>query len=292
MPPRRLPRGAPEPAPRRRASRAYIQYSARLARAICARVAAGEKLVAICADADMPSRGTVGRWVRELPRFKAIYDRAKAMGLRLGGGVGSSYDPVAAHEIVVRVSQGETLTAIADDPRMPPIWTIMYWRQNEAGFGDALTLAREALADRYADLGWRMALAATPETTFLTRMQLAQLRWTAAIQSPRTHGKLKPVEPPRPQEVHTYLFRHFQIEKNPETGQIRVVCYTPNGETMLPERTSEGPWGDPPHVIRARHYAAGTPTPGYGPDGHPLPKSEPQTPLPPPGPADDSDRWL
>ncbi len=62
---------------------------------------------------------------------------------------------------------------------------------------------------------------------------------------PRTHGRLKPTAPPEPPETHSIMFSHFKIEVHPESGQHRVVTYTPDPETMLPIRTREGPWNDP-----------------------------------------------
>jgi hypothetical protein len=185
-------------APGEARQRPYIQYTAQLARRICIRVAAGETLKAICEDADMPARATVTRWARESARFAAIYNRAKAFGARHADvGHTSTYCALAAHEIAVRVSEGETLSDIAADPAMPSMGTIFYWKKSVPEFADALLLAREAHAERLADLGWKMALAATPQTAHLTRV---------------------------------------------ETGQHRVVTYTPDSETLLPVRDREGPW--------------------------------------------------
>jgi hypothetical protein len=231
-------------APGEARQRPYIQHTAQLARRICIRVAAGETLKAICEDADMPARATVTRWARESARFAAIYNRAKAFGARHADvGHTSTYCALAAHEIAVRVSEGETLSDIAADPAMPSMGTIFYWKKSVPEFADALLLAREAHAERLADLGWKMALAATPQTAHLTRVQLGQLRWSAAIKSPRSHGKHKASEPPQPPPGPTnFLFRHFHLERNDETGQHRVVTYTPDSETLLPVRDREGPW--------------------------------------------------
>ena len=63
--------------------RPYVQFSAKLARQVCIRPAAGETQVAICADPAMPSRATIGRWARNLPGFARIFARAKAAACRL-----------------------------------------------------------------------------------------------------------------------------------------------------------------------------------------------------------------
>jgi hypothetical protein len=225
--------------------RPYVQFSADVARAVCVRVAAGETLRAVCGDPAMPSEASLRRWARDRPAFARIYARARAMGNRQGMGRASTYCPVIAHEIVTRVSEGETLTAIAQDPAMPSMGSMFYWRKANPEFAEALRLAREALAERFSDLGWQMAQEATPATAHLTRVRLGQLRWTAAILSPRTHGRMRAVEAPEPPELTTYLFRSFKLEVHPETGQHRVVGYCPDPETMQPVRDSEGPWTDP-----------------------------------------------
>lgn len=238
---------SPGEAPER--ARPYVRYSAKLARVICQRLAAGETVRAICAEPGLPSRATVHRWVRESAAFARIYTRAKAFGCRVADGRGATYCPVAAHEIAVRVSEGEPLSDIAEDPSMPSLGTIFHWRRSFPDFADALNLAREAFAERMTDLGWKMAMEATPETAHLTRVRLAQLRWTTAIKSPRTHGRLKSTEPEDPPKVTKVLFRHFKVEKHPETGQVRVVGYTPDPATMTPVRDSEGEWTDIPDPV-------------------------------------------
>jgi hypothetical protein len=260
---------------KRTQSRNGVQFSAEVARAVCLRIAAGETQLAISADPAMPSRSTIGRWAREIPQFARIFARAKALGNRDGLGRASTYCPVTAHEIATRLSEGESLTAIAEDPAMPSMQTIYYWRKSYPEFANALHLARETLAERFCDLGWRMAQAATTETAYLTRVRLEQLRWTAAILSPRSHGRQKATEPSAPPEVQTVLLRHFRIETHPQTGQRRVVGYTPDPDTMLPRRDSEGPWTDPPdpvakmaaiEALSAQRTAAQSPTDREGPE--------------------------
>jgi len=261
-----------QPPPRR----GYVRFSAKVARAVCVRIAAGETQRQICADPAMPCTDTLRRWARDLPAFARIFARARALGGRDGTGRPSSYCPATAHEIVVRVSEGESLTAIAADPAMPPMRTIFNWRTSEPEFAERLRMAREALAERFSDLGWKLAMEATPETAHLTRVRLAQLRWTAAMLAPRTYGRLKPTEPPEPAVMRTLLVRDFQIETHPETGQRRVVGYRPDPQTLLPTRVSEGPWTDPPdpvaklaaiEALSAQRKAAQSPVDPDDPEG-------------------------
>jgi hypothetical protein len=233
----------PDPAPAER-QRPYVQFSAKLAREICVRIAAGESAKAICAEPGMPSDNSLRRWAKRLPAFARIYSRAKAIGAQWGH-PNSQYCPVIAHEIVTRVSEGETLTSIAADPTMPSMGSLFYWRKSHPEFGEDLRTAREALAERFSDLGWRMAQEATPETAYLTRVRLGQLRWTAAILSPRTHARLRPAELPKDVEVRSIGFEHFEVEVHPETGQRRVVSYCPDPKTLRPVLDRSGPWTDP-----------------------------------------------
>jgi hypothetical protein len=224
--------------------RGYVRFSAAVARAFCRRVAGGERQKDICADPAMPSMVSVYRWSRDRAAFARALARSRALGASVAGARIYGFCPAAANEIVARVSEGEMLTMICADPHLPSVRTVVRWRVENPDFAEELRQAREGLAERFSDLGWRMALEATPETAYLTRVRLGHLRWTASVLGPRTHGRLKATEPPEAQEVTTYLFRHFRIEENAE-GQQRVVGFTPDPDTNLPVRTSEGEWKDP-----------------------------------------------
>lgn len=52
-------------------------YTDALAATICERLANGESLRQICADADMPARQTVRNWRRDIPGFSALYEAAR-----------------------------------------------------------------------------------------------------------------------------------------------------------------------------------------------------------------------
>lgn len=58
-------------------------YSEAMAEAVCARVAAGESVVAIGADPAMPCAGTIFRWLRQQDGFREMYEDAKAAGADL-----------------------------------------------------------------------------------------------------------------------------------------------------------------------------------------------------------------
>jgi len=73
-------------------------------------------------------------------------------------------------------------------------------------------------------------------------VRLGQLRWTASVLAPRTFGRLKAMEPPAPPKTTDVLFRHFKTETHPETGQRRVVGYTPDPTSLTLKIDAEGPW--------------------------------------------------
>jgi hypothetical protein len=75
-------------------------------------------------------------------------------------------------------------------------------------------------------------------------VQLTQLRWQADVLAPRVF-RVKTVEPEKPPEVRTILFRHFEVEVDQETGQKKVVGYCPNPYTRQMEREATPGWRQP-----------------------------------------------
>ena len=229
--------------------RGYVPFTGALGRAICERVASGETEAAICRGEGMPNRATVQRWAQTLPVFAAALARARAVGGRRAyNGRTLEYDAAVAQEIYERICEGETVKAICRDPEMPSFSTYYRWRKLVPEFAAAMREAREIQADRFCDLGWEIAEAVTPETAYATHVKLGQLRWTAGMLAPRRYGRTKPLEAEVPRQVQTILFRHFKIETHPQTGQRRVVAYTPDPATMTPKCDKEGEWTRLPDV--------------------------------------------
>lgn len=226
--------------------RGVVRYSDELAERLCARVAAGEMFYVICREAGMPTPQSVGRWAKERPEFGQRWLAARRAGGRpedAGGGVWS-YCPEAADEIFERLCEGECLTGVARDPAMPSLSTIFNWRRRFAEFEAAVQLAMRIRAERFCDLGWELAMEATPETAFLTQVRLTQLRWTAGTMAPRTF-RAKQAEPELPRETRTILFRHFGVEVDPQTGEKKVVAWCPNPHTMEVECEDAPGWRRP-----------------------------------------------
>jgi len=236
--------GAPAKWVRRRE---VVHWSAELGAAICERVAAGELLYAVCREAGMPTPQSVARWAKERPEFGEELRLARVCGGRpaQGGGGVWTYCKETADEVFDRLCEGESLTAIGRDPTMPSLSTLFYWRKRFAEFEGAVQVAMRIRAERFCDLGWELAMEATPETAYLTHVRLAQLRWTAGVMAPR-HFRTKLAEPEKQPEVRTILFRHFQREEDPVTGEVKVVAYCPNPETGRMEREDTPGWRPPP----------------------------------------------
>jgi hypothetical protein len=237
------------PAAQDRLRRPPKTFSAAVAREICRRTLAGEAQREICADPAMPSPDTLRRWAQRHPRFAQTYARARALGEREGFGVKRSYCQVTAVEIAARMSEGESLAAIAREPGMPSLSTIFRWARQESAFAEDLAVARMVMAERFAEMGWTLAMEATPGTAYLTQVRLKQLRWTCAILSPTTYGRLKAADPPAPPDTLDVTLRTFQMEVNPETGQVRSVAYHHDPQTGKNVSDLVGEWVDPPFPL-------------------------------------------
>lgn len=183
------------PPRRRKPARAATAFSEQLAATLCARVAAGESQLSICAEPGMPSRATLWRWVATRPAFaEAFWTARVAGGVAQANGRPSSFCQATADEVFRRMCEGEAITSICADPAMPAFSTVYYWRRQQPGFAEAMRVAREIQGERFCDLGWEIAKQITPESARADRVKLAQLRWTAAILAPKRFGRLKPVE--------------------------------------------------------------------------------------------------
>ncbi|HEY8615704.1 hypothetical protein [Phenylobacterium sp.] len=236
---------APRPGPK--------VYSARLARRVCARLAAGESLTAICAEADMPHRATLARWAKAQPRFAEMLARARTAGARSGRSAQrSSYDPAVAFEICERLAEGESLAEICRHPAMPTLSSVYRWRRTDGEFAEMMREAREVQAERFCDLGWAIASGVTPETAFATRVKLEQLRWTAGVLNPHRF-RTKPAEAEARPKTETFVIRTFMLQVR-EDGAQRVVATEPDPVSGLPVWSTRGPWSLPVTPEQARAY--------------------------------------
>jgi hypothetical protein len=195
----------------------------------------------------MPTAQSVARWARERPEFADALRAARRAGGRpaRGGGGVWTYCEATAREVFERLCEGESLNSIGDDPTMPSVSTIFYWRRHFPEFAEMVRVGKEIQAERACADGWEMAMSATPETAYLTHVRLTQLRWMAGVMAPKTY-RVKPVEPEGAREVLNVLMRMFKGEVDPETGETRVVAYCPNPETGQMEREDTPGYAYPP----------------------------------------------
>lgn len=231
-------------------TRVFVRWSDALAGRILRRLAAGEMICRICEEPGMPSREAVAKWARERPEFGEALTLARRTGRRPMGRPGGvlTYCEATADEIFERLCEGESLTRIGADPTMPSLSTIFAWRRRFPEFEEAVTIGKRIQAERFCDLGWEIASSATPETAYLTDVQLKQLRWMAGVNAPRVF-RIKTVEPEAPRETLDVLMRTFEIEEDPETGEKKVVAYCPNPDTGRPEREDATSWRPGPNQI-------------------------------------------
>jgi hypothetical protein len=231
-------------------SRESVHWDAGLAERLVARVAAGELLYAVLREAGMPTPQSVGRWAKARPAFgKALMAARRAGGRpeRGGGGVWT-YCESAAREVFERLCEGESLNSIGADPTMPSVSTIFYWRRKVPEFADAVRVGKEIQAERACQMGWDMALEATPETAYLTHVRLTQLRWMAGVMAPKTY-RIKAVEPEAPRKTLDVLMRRFEIEEDPQTGKRKVVAWCPNPLTGEVECEDVPGWEPPAGTV-------------------------------------------
>lgn len=235
-----------------------VRFSADVARRVCERVESGESLRSICADPDMPHRGTVKTWRERIPVFARKLELARrAAGWHFLGGQKPMWCDQLAREVCSRLAAGEMLSQICADPEMPSLGVVYRWRASRPEFAAALRLAREVLAERFCDLGWDIASGVTPENAFATRVKLAQLRWMTSYLAPRRFGKIKPVEAEVTLEAdvtatgkgppNAWLVKQFRIEQRADGAQ-RVVTFVPDPRNnrivrLTPE---DEPWVAPP----------------------------------------------
>lgn len=86
-------------------------YTEKLAKQICSQIAVGRSLVKICSADDMPSDGTVYRWLAEHQSFQEMYARAREqMVVFLGEELLQIADDATQDTIEVTTAKGETYT--------------------------------------------------------------------------------------------------------------------------------------------------------------------------------------
>jgi len=228
------------------------RFGAEVERAICARVAAGESLLAACAGEEMPAYETVMRWKTRRPGFAAALDAARReAGRPFGGQV--RYCEATVEAILERLCDGDGLVRICQDPALPHASTVYRWMQRRPEVRAEVVLAREIHADRMAELGLDEAMAATPETARVAEVRLRHLRWYAGRLDPvkyqaarasegwRAKGREAAEEPVE----RRWCARSFWVETRAD-GWRRVRGSHPDPDTGRVVDEPPGEWRPPP----------------------------------------------
>ena len=122
----------------------YARTAPHLRYEILDRMAAGERLKAICAEPGMPCCESVMGWVRRDPDYGEMYANAVRRGewRRL-----YQFDDAKAAAIISRLAAGETIGSILRDPAMPGRRTYTYWRRTQVGFQEELHRVKSSRED-------------------------------------------------------------------------------------------------------------------------------------------------
>jgi hypothetical protein len=169
--------------------------------AICARVAQGESLMAICREAGMPHRSTVQDWRAKDPGFEVALegamesarlarrrrDLALARRSRDPRGLWSTYTPEVGEAICARLAAGQTLVAIAREPWTPCYSTILNWARYVPEFADRYALARQLAVHALCDQVLELKDEITPQTVAEHRARFDMFRALAARIAPRKY---------------------------------------------------------------------------------------------------------
>ena len=202
--------------PARRA-RVVGRYSPDLARGICARIAKGESLAAVCRERGMPPRSTVDAWKTFYPDFGEAFAAAQAAaGGPARGGRPSGYSVKAAAELCRRLGEGEALHLICRDPEMPSQSGFYLWLHRYPEFAEMYAVAREIQAYRLFDEVREVAEAATPETLQVAKLRIAAIQWQAARLGPKAGEKVREAaDGPQPFAIEVVNFLPEPVAENP-----------------------------------------------------------------------------
>ena len=186
-------------------NRAATPFCEHIAAQICARVAAGESLRAICKPRDMPGAATVHRWATIRPQFGAALRRAQAEAQAVRRDAyranaadrawkrarpwarPDAYRAEVGEEICRRLASGRSLLEICGEADMPITGTVYEWLRAHDDFAAMYRQARRMQAEMLADLAWAIAAEARESDVKVARLQFDVLRWRAARLAPKAY---------------------------------------------------------------------------------------------------------
>ena len=99
-----------------------------------------------------------------------------------------------ADKICARISDGESLRKICDNPEMPGRRTVHEWLAKFDDFADQYALAHERQAEHFVSQIVEMADAATRDNWQVVKMQIWARQWAASKLHPKKYGDQLPTE--------------------------------------------------------------------------------------------------
>lgn len=129
---------------------AYRQTNPYARQQLLTRLAAGEPIMAVCAEAGTPSYGSVYAWARAEPVFAAELAAARRQGAFIRRG---AFDEAKGHALLTRLRAGEPITQILRDPAMPSRRLYAYWRATQAPFAEEIHRLNQIRAAARAQRG-------------------------------------------------------------------------------------------------------------------------------------------
>ncbi len=131
-------------------ARAYRQTHPHARQQLLTRLAAGEPIMAVCAEAGAPSYGSVYAWARAEPVFATELALARRKGAFIRRG---AFDEAKGQAVLTRLRAGEPITQILRDPAMPSRRLYAYWRATQAPFAQEVHRLNQVRAGARAQRG-------------------------------------------------------------------------------------------------------------------------------------------
>lgn len=103
-------------------------------------------------------------------------------------GRATTFTQELADEICSRISEGESLRKICEDPQMPGRRTVFDWLAKNDDFRDDYALAHQRQAEYFVGQIVEMADAATPQNWQVVKLQIWARQWTASKLHPKKYS--------------------------------------------------------------------------------------------------------
>jgi hypothetical protein len=164
----------------------------------------------------------------------------------------SSHDPLLCEEILNRIMEGEMLTKICTEERMPSRITFYGWMKDRPAFKDAYTRARLAWADYWAERALTLSLDGSQDVFIdgetgkavidhaavaRSRLAVDSIKWLCGKWAPRVYGE-KPQDE-APQQALTF---RWQVASDPIAEPPAPPKQITYKKPELPADLSEADW--------------------------------------------------